>query len=200
MTMILKRNNMGALKIDRSIQETSKLDLPLIDDRFILEEFAYLVDIGFKDLPQAVNAEDYVLRRYSDILAQARAELQPDATIEEVEVSATEQFYSELGNLINENENSTAGMQSRISALQDEISNKDEVIAIKDEQIYQQMLDMEVKDQEIARKDAEIEQLKTSVQSIAAATTQSLQKIEDLSMRQTEQLVSTLNTITNNNS
>lgn len=198
--MILERNNMGALKIDKSIQDMAKLDIPLVDDRFILDEFAYVVDIGFKDLPQAINAEDYVLRRYSDILGESRIGVGLDTTVEEAEISATEQFYSDLTNLINQNENSTAGMQSKITALQNEISNKDDVIAIKDEQIYQQILDIEVKDQEIARKDAEIEQLRNSVQSIASATTESLQRIEDLSMRQTEQLVSTLNTITNNNS
>jgi hypothetical protein len=200
MSVFLDRNSMGALKIDKSYQGMAKLDIPLVDDRFILDEFAYLVDIGFKDLPQAVNAEDYVLRRYSDILSEARVGLEPETTVEDAEISATEQFYSDLTNLINQDENSPTGMKSKINDLENEVLNKDEIIAIKDEQIYQQILDIEVKDQEISRKDEEIQQLRSSVQSIAAATTESLQRIEDLSMKQTEQLVSTLNTITNNNS
>ena len=100
--------------------------------------------------------------------------------------------------VINTNANSVAGANARVSQLQEEIGFKDETILSKDEQILSQMIEMEFKDQEIVRKDTEIEQLRNSVQTIASATSQSLQKIEDLSMKQTEQLVNTINLIKNN--
>lgn len=198
MSMPLERNKMGSVVIDKANPSDGKVDIPLVDDRFLLDDFAYVVDIGFKDLPQAINAEDYVLRRYADILQQARESV--DSTLNnlnEIEKSASDQFYSDLNNLINLNEDSITGVKSRVTQLEDDIVIKDEIIASKDEQISNQFLEIELKDQEIARKDAEIEQLRSSVQSIAAATTESLQRIEDLSMKQTEQLVSTINLIAN---
>jgi hypothetical protein len=199
MSKFLERNVRGALTIDKSETSEGKIELAFVDDRFILDDFAYVVDIGFKDLPQAVNAEDYVLRRYSDILAEARAN--SDSSLEnmdEVDKSATDAFYSDLANLINTNANSVAGANARVSQLQEEIGFKDQTILSKDEQILSQMIEMEFKDTEIERKDTEIEQLRNSVQTIASATSQSLQKIEDLSMKQTEQLVNTINLIQNN--
>lgn len=198
MSMHLQRNGQGVLKIDKSETRMGKIDLALVDDRFILDDFSYVVDIGFKDLPQAVNAEDYVLRRYADILEQARANTDASLTnMEEVEKSATDAFYSDLANIINTNDNSIAGANARINELEQEIQLKDEIILQNNEQIISQTLEMDNKNEEIARKDAEIQQLRNSVQTIAATTTQSLQKIEDLSMKQTEQLVNTLNLIQN---
>lgn len=193
----LERNKMGVIIIDKAKSNDGKIDIPLVDDRFILDDFSYVVDIGFKDLPQAVNAEDYVLRRYADALQQAKDSVDSTITnLDTVEKTASEEFYSDLNNIINENENSMTGVKSRLNQLQEDLVIKDEIILSKDEQITSQFLEIDLKNQEIARKDAEIEQLRGSVQSIAAATTQSLQKIEDLSMKQTEQLVNTLNTIT----
>lgn len=198
MSIALERNRMGNVIIDKANPSIGKVDIPLVDDRFILDDFSYVVDIGFKDLPQAVNAEDYVLRRYSDILQQAKESVDPTLTnLDEVEKSASDQFYSDLNNLINLNENSISGVKAKVTQLEDDILLKDEIILSKDEQISNQLLELELQQQEIARKDAEIEQLRNSVQSIAAATTESLQRIEDLSMKQTEQLVSTLNLIAN---
>lgn len=198
MSTSLERNKMGGVIIDKAHPSDGKIDIPLVDDRFLLDDFAYVVDIGFKDLPQAINAEDYVLRRYADILQQARESV--DSTLnnlDEIEKTASDQFYSDLNNIINLNEDSITGVKSRVTQLEDDIVLKDEIIASKDEQISNQFLEIELKDQEISRKDAEIEQLRSSVQSIAAATTESLQRIEDLSMKQTEQLVSTINLIAN---
>jgi hypothetical protein len=199
MSKFLERNTRGTLTIDKSETSEGKIELAFVDDRFILDDFAYVVDIGFKDLPQAINAEDYVLRRYSDILEEARAKSDNSLeNMDEVDKSATDAFYSDLANLINTNANSVAGANARVSQLQEEIGFKDQTIVSKDEQILSQMIEMEFKDQEIARKDTEIEQLRNSVQTIASATSQSLQKIEDLSMKQTEQLVNTINLIQNN--
>ena len=199
MSKFLERNPRGTLTIDKSETSEGKIELAFVDDRFILDDFAYVVDIGFKDLPQAINAEDYVLRLYSDILEEARAKADNSLeNMDEVDKSATDAFYSGLANLINTNANSVAGANARVSQLQEEIGFKDETILSKDEQILSQMIEMEFKDQEIVRKDTEIEQLRNSVQTIASATSQSLQKIEDLSMKQTEQLVNTINLIKNN--
>lgn len=198
MSLYLERNKMGTIIIDKANPSDGKIDIPLVDDRFILDDFAYVVDVGFKDLPQAINAEDYVLRRYSDILQEARESYDETITnLDEVEKSASDQFYSDLNNLINLNEDSLTGVKSRVTQLENDIVLKDEVISSQDEQISNQLLEIELKEQEISRKDAEIEQLRNSVQSIAATTTESLKRIEDLSMKQTEQLVSTLNLIAN---
>lgn len=198
MSILLQRNRMGGVIIDKANPSIGKIDIPLVDDRFLLDDFAYVVDTGFKDLPQAVNAEDYVLRRYADILQQARESVDPTLdNLDEVEKSASDQFYNDLNNMINLNQDSLSGVKSRVAQLEDDIVFKDEIIASKDEQISNQLLELDLKEQEIARKDSEIEQLRSSVQSIASATTESLQRIEDLSMKQTEQLVSTINLIAN---
>jgi hypothetical protein len=102
-----------------------------------------------------------------------------------------------LANLISTNDNTLAGSKVKSEALEEEVRIKDEIILEKDEQILSQILNIERQQEELDRKDMEIEQLRSSIQSMASATTQSLQRIEDLSMKQTEQLVSTINALKN---
>jgi hypothetical protein len=196
MITLLERNKLGMFSIDKMETKNGSVELPLFDDRFILNDFAYVVDIGFKDLPEATNSEDYVLRRYSDILQQVKQD-NPELSQEEIERSVSNDFYSNLANLISTNDNTLAGSKVKSEALEEEVRIKDEIILEKDEQILSQILNIERQQEELDRKDMEIEQLRSSIQSMASATTQSLQRIEDLSMKQTEQLVSTINALKN---
>ncbi len=68
----------------------------------------------------------------------------------------------------------------------------------RDAQIDEQFIEMELKDSLIAQKDAEIQQLRQSLQSLATATTSSMRQLEELTRQQTAQLVNTMNIITNN--
>jgi chromosome segregation ATPase len=161
-----------------------------------MDDFSYVVDIGFKDLPSATAAEDYVLRAYANSLDATRTE--NDVSEEEVASITANSFFSSLNNLINQNQNSLAGLRSQIQRLTEENEFYDSAGRERDAQIDEQFIEMELKDSLIAQKDAEIQQLRQSLQSLATATTSSMRQLEELTRQQTAQLVNTMNIITNN--
>ena len=192
----LGRNNVGRLVINKTETVMGNIKLPVVDERFTIDDFSYVVDMGFKDLPAAVAAEDYVLRAYANTLDSTRTE--NDVTEEEVAQISANSFFSSLSNLINENQNSLAGLRSQIQRLTEENEFQDEAGRIRDAQIDEQLIEMELKDSMIAQKDAEIQQLRQSLQSLATATTSSMKQLEELTRQQTAQLVNSINLIANN--
>lgn len=192
----LGRNKLGRVVINKTETVTGNIKLPVFDERYTMDDFSYVVDIGFKDLPAAVSAEDYVLRAYATSLDATRTE--NDVSEEEVARITANSFFSSLNNLINQNQNSLAGLRSQIQRLTEENEFYDSAGRERDAQIDEQLIELELKDSLIAQKDAEIQQLRQSLQSLATATTSSMRQLEELSRQQTTQLINTMNIITNN--
>lgn len=192
----LGRNKIGRLVINKTQTVTGNVKLPVFDERFTMDDFTYVVDIGFKDLPSAIAAEDYVLRAYANSLEATRTE--NDVSEEEASQITANSFFSSLNNLINQNQNSLAGLRSTIQRLTEENEYYDAAGRERDAQIDEQLIEIDLQNAMIAQKDAEIEQLKQSLRSLATATTESMKQLEDLTKQQTTQLVNAMNLITNN--
>jgi len=192
----LGRNKIGRLVINKTQTVTGNVKLPVFDERFTMDDFTYVVDIGFKDLPSAIAAEDYVLRAYANSLEATRTE--NDVSEEEASQITANSFFSSLNNLINQNQNSLAGLRSTIQRLTEENEYYDAAGRERDAQIDEQLIEIDLQNAMIAQKDAEIEQLRQSLRSLATATTESMKQLEDLTKQQTTQLVNAMNLITNN--
>lgn len=192
----LGRNKIGRLVINKTETVTGNVKLPVFDERFTMDDFTHVVDIGFKDLPSAISAEDYVLRAYANSLEATRTE--NNLSEQEVAQITANSFFSSLNNLINQNQNSLAGLRSTIQRLREENEFYDEVGKERDAQLDEQLIELDMKNAMIVQKDAEIEQLRQSLQSLAIATTSSMKQLEELTKQQTTQLVNAMNLITNN--
>lgn len=193
----LERNKLGRLSINKTETKYGEIEVSVFDERFTMDDFTYVVDIGFKDLQTAVAAEDYVLRAFANNFEDVRTQ-NTELTVEEVEQITAKSFFSQLSNLINTNENSLAGLRYQIERLRQTNEYSDESVRQKNEQIVEQTIEIEDKNAIIARKDSEIQVLKQSLETLATATTASMKQIEELTKQQTTQLVNAMQIINNN--
>lgn len=193
----LERNKLGRLSINKTETKYGEIEVSVFDERFTMDDFTYVVDIGFKDLQTAVAAEDYVLRAFANNFEDVRTQ-NTELTVEEVEQITAKSFFSQLSNLINTNENSLAGLRYQIERLRQTNEYADESVRQKNEQIVEQTIEIEDKNAIIARKDSEIQVLKQSLETLATATTASMKQIEELTKQQTTQLVNAMQIINNN--
>jgi hypothetical protein len=197
MTDKLERNNLGRLSINKTETKYGEIEIPVFDERFTIDDFTYVVDIGFKDLQTAVAAEDYVLRTYANNVQDVKMQ-NTELSIEEVDQITAKSFFSQLSNLVNTNENSLAGLRYQIERLRQTTEYADESVRQKNEQIVEQTIEIEDKNAIIARKDSELQILKQSLETLATATTASMKQIEELTKQQTTQFVNAMQIVNNN--
>lgn len=138
-----------------------RLKVPVLDERFIIRDFRYVRDTSFSTLPDAVSSEANVLAKLNEALAT-------DISAGNDETS--KKFLSDLGNLVNENSNSIAGLNAKIKSLEAEIDLKDQVIQTRiDKEIeHEQYIDSIATDNiqqldEIAAKNETIIELNTQI-------------------------------------
>ena len=193
----LERNKLSRLSINKTETKYGEIEIPVFDERFTMDDFTYVVDIGFKDLQTAVAAEDYVLRSFANNFEDVKTQ-NTELTIEEVEEITAKCFFSQLSNLINTNENSLAGLRYQIERLRQTNEYADGSVRQKNEQIIEQTIEIEDKNAIITRKDSEIQLLKQSLETLAIATTSSMKQIEELTKQQTAQFVNAIQLINNN--
>ena len=116
------------------------VEVPVIDGRYLRSEFTYIIDNRFKSLPEAISSEANLNRKLDEIeklslTSRGFGSILPGAAIppdnwtaEEKKEYARQQFLKDLGNLVNEDENSTIAMKAKIRSLENEISRKDSII------------------------------------------------------------------------
>lgn len=138
-----------------------RLKVPVLDERFIIRDFRYVMDTSFSTLPDAVSSEANVLAKLNDALT---------TDVSAGNDEASKKFLSDLGNLVNENSNSIAGLNAKIKSLEAEIELKDQVIQTRiDREIeHEQYIDSIATDNikqldEIAAKDETITELNTQI-------------------------------------
>jgi len=116
------------------------IEVPVIDGRYLRGEFTYIIDNRFKSLPDAISSESNLFKKLQDLdrLATSpggirsvlpNAGVMPDTwTDDQKKEYARQQFLKDLGNLVNEDANSTIAMQAKIKNLENEINRKDSII------------------------------------------------------------------------
>jgi membrane protein involved in colicin uptake len=78
---------------------------------------------------------------------------------------------SDIGNLVSNDPNSEAGQRYRISKLEQEVEELQQVSTSKNQEIYQQTENLINANLTIDEKDEEIEQLKSTIETLINQTT-----------------------------
>lgn len=120
-----------------------KINLPLVDGRFLKGEFSEVIDVKFKNLPEATKAEEVVVSKIllaqsdmisgltplpSGVTVPAEIMNNPDAMEQFTKDVAKREFLSNLANLIDDTGNSAAALSMQIDELNRELEEKDKII------------------------------------------------------------------------
>jgi len=141
---MLKRDEMTHQIISYTEDSINKnegfIEVPVIDGRYLRSEFTYIIDNRFKSLSDAISSESNLFKKLEELNRLAlspsgirsvlpNAGIMPDTwTDEQKKEYAKQQFLKDLGNLVNEDSNSTIAMQAKIKSLENEINRKDSII------------------------------------------------------------------------
>lgn len=171
----VERDEFGRLiDYENLYKNKGRIRVPVLDERFIIRDFRYVIDTSFNTLPDAVSSEANVLAKTNDALITDIATGNDEAT---------NNFLSNLNNLINENSNSIAGLNAKIKSLEAEIELKDQVIQTRiDREIeHEQYIDSIatdniIKDDSLAAKDDTIKELNTKIDTTISGLEQKVSK------------------------
>lgn len=115
------------------------LDVALLDGRYIRSEFVNFVNVKFSSLPDAINAEKIVSEKISAIKDQSLIPGEyekitgqpqpPDLSPDQIQALATKEYLKNIGNLIDDESDSTFALQSKIDELQQQLEQKDSIIS-----------------------------------------------------------------------
>lgn len=110
-------------------QNTGQLEIPVVDQRFLTTDFRRIVKSEFDSMPSAINAEERaltLLKDYEKVL-YTQPGLLGNLTrndIADITNIAKNELFSNLANLIKDNDNSIAALKNKISDLQEDIKRK----------------------------------------------------------------------------
>jgi hypothetical protein len=120
-----------------------KISLPIVDGRFLKGEFSEVIDVKFKNLPEAAKADEVVVSKIllaqsdmisgliplpSGVTVPVEIMNNPDAMEQFTKDVAKKEFLSNLANLIDDTGNSAAALSMQIDELNRELEEKDKII------------------------------------------------------------------------
>jgi|694.fasta_scaffold00957_45 hypothetical protein len=163
------RDTNGIIQSFKNIfKNKGRLRVPLLDERFLLSDFRYMIETKFVSLQDAVTAEDSVLKKASDA-----------ASIDQINGNnnETNKFLSDLSNLINQDGNSVTSLRAKIASLEETISVKNDII--------QSQIDAEVR----------MDESLSALSQEGAILNQTVQTLEESNKNLQEQIDTKLNEI-----
>lgn len=164
----MERTKAGRILVDLKNQNYIELPISILDERYTMQDFSYVVDTNFKSLQNAINAENYIMTKYKEILENYQIPIN-DSANNEVKLSSVEQFFSNIANLINLNSDSTVAQKEKILELERQIEIKDSEATDVDSIVQIQSDTIKDKDQIISTKEKEIEELKKTISEIISS-------------------------------
>jgi hypothetical protein len=167
MTIDVERNNSGKIKITKNETETGFVSLSTYDERYTMQDFSYVNNINFTSLQNAVNAQDYILGKYNEIVQNVNEEILSDAPNQ----TLVEDFLSNIANLINADENNLAGQRLKMEKMKTEMELIDEINASQLDEIDVLNMQLESANNTIEQKEKEIEELRKTILDITSITT-----------------------------
>lgn len=114
------------------IDNTGTIQIPVADERFITKNFRYIVKTAFNSLPDAISAEERLLKlakQYEDtFLKGVPVGGLNTEDIAIIKQNAKVQLLSDLSNILEGNENSIAVLQEKIANLEEQLIEKTQII------------------------------------------------------------------------
>ena len=167
MTIDVERNNSGKIKITKNETETGFISLSTYDERYTMQDFAYVNNINFTSLQNAVNAQDYILGKYNEIVQNINEETLSDAPNQ----TLVEDFLSNIANLINADENNLAGQRLKMEKMKTELELTDQINESQLSELNILTMELESANTKIEQKENEIEELRKTILELTSITT-----------------------------
>lgn len=113
---------------DRSVENKGKIEIPVVDQRFLSRDFDFVVKTKFTSLQDAIDAERTVLTQLQTIETSLLRGV-PLASLsaldsENIKQIAKNELLSNLQNIVENNPNSVAALEKRIAELESVIDNQ----------------------------------------------------------------------------
>lgn len=115
------------VSFDNYLRNKGSVRVDLLDDRFTIESFNYVIPKEFTQLPDAVGAEENIFKKASEF-----STLFPDGTIDAADQQS---LVENLKKLIVEDSNSIPALQANLESLQDRLTNLNDLVSLKQENI-----------------------------------------------------------------
>lgn len=115
------------VSFDNYLRNKGSVRVDLLDDRFTIESFNYVIPKEFTQLPDAVGAEQNIFKKASEF-----STLFPDGTIDAADQQS---LVENLKKLIVEDSNSIPALQANLESLQDRLTNLNDLVSLKQENI-----------------------------------------------------------------
>jgi hypothetical protein len=107
---------------ERSVSNKGKIEIPVVDQRFLANNFDFVVKSNFSSLPDAVNAERNVFNQLNNIqngiLGGISLGSLSATDIQNVQDIARTELLENLQNIVESNPNSIARLEKRIAELE----------------------------------------------------------------------------------
>jgi hypothetical protein len=169
---MIERDKSGKIMIDFSKDENPDLPIRVLDERYTYSDFKYAVNVNFKSLQNAVNAENFIMNKYNNLVRNLAdgIVMDPNMASEFKNLTTAEQFFTNLTNLINLNEDSVVSQKEKVRQLEQTVEDVRSESQEKETLLYSQANEIMEKDMLIKEKDREIELLKESINSLLTST------------------------------
>jgi len=103
----LQRNSVGAIRHIRSENNEGIINLDILDERYLINSFNYVINTGFNQIEDAITSQVNVLQ------LAANAALMRDDT--------SDKFIKNLSTLVNVNSNSPDALRAKITQLENQL-------------------------------------------------------------------------------
>ena len=103
----LQRNPVGAIRHIRSENNEGIINLDILDERYLINSFNYVINTGFNQIEDAITSQVNVLQ------LAANAALMRDDT--------SDKFIKNLSTLVNVNSNSPDALRAKITQLENQL-------------------------------------------------------------------------------
>lgn len=205
--MLKRDENTGHLisyTTDADKLNRGKLNVPVLDGRFLKDEFERVIDVTFSNLPEAAKAEEVVANKI--IFAQSNMLTglvplpsgytippnianNPTALEQFTKDIAKKEFLSDISNLIDNSGNSVSALKLKIDELNKEIENKDKIINNQIEAISNFDNVLTTISNERSKALIQLQNQTEAINSIQQLVDEQNQQIQDLITNQYEQTV-----------
>ena len=117
------------VSFDNYLRNKGSVRVDLLDDRFTIESFNYVIPKEFTQLPDAVGAEQNIFKKASEFSTLFPDDQTGTGTLDE------QKLIENLKKLIVEDSNSVPALQSKLTELQDQLNDLNELVDLKQENV-----------------------------------------------------------------
>jgi hypothetical protein len=184
---LIRDEEQRVVSYENILRNSGQVMVPTRDERYTTSRFEYILQRNFESLPDAVNSNKNVLKRF------AEARLNPATAQQDIE-----QFLSDVQNLKLVMPNSVASLEAQIDRLSNIIKAKQELIdsMVSSEIEHEAFIDSIALDN--VGKDKEIDNKNETIQTLETAVSGTLDDLQKNIAQQMDNMTMAIDTLAGN--